>query len=45
MAEFWHELEWQAAGHSTEQQPDPLRAESITSSAWHGWWHEGCPGL
>lgn len=44
MAGFWHEPEWQAAGHLTEQ-PDTLRCESITSSAWHGWWYEGCPGI
>jgi hypothetical protein len=42
---FWHEPEWQPAGHPAEQQPDPPRDESITASAWHGWWYEGCPGI
>jgi hypothetical protein len=45
MAGFWHEPEWQAAGDLTEQQPDAPEAGNITSHAWHGWWHEGCPGL
>ena len=45
MAGFWHEPEWQAPGPAAEQQPDILRPESITSSAWAGWWYEGCPGI
>ncbi|WP_190273505.1 hypothetical protein [Crystallibacter crystallopoietes] len=45
MAGFWHEPEWQAAGNLTERQSNTLRAESITTFAWHGWWYEGCPGI
>lgn len=44
MEPFWHEPVWESTGLSFELEPAvrPVRLEEIDSSAWAGWWYEGC---
>lgn len=41
---LWHEPVWEATGLSLDMEhvEEPARLEDIDSSAWAGWWHEGC---